>query len=113
MSYHRDDVKAPRVAGIALKAFVSALESPAGPVLLEKLVKDSGIQAWRELSPGDAPPLQCPLPHPAAATEQQTPVEQAARAIAAAPTSSRETISKYAAAYRGGLDPLAVIRKAH
>lgn len=113
MSYHRDDVKAPRVAGFALKAFVSALESAAGPVLLEKLVKDSGIQAWRELSAGDAPPVQCPLPHPPAAAEQQTAVEQAARAIAAAPPSSRETVAKFAAAYRGGLDPLQVIRKAH
>src|SRR4051812_49784258 len=100
MSYHRDDVKAPRVAGIALKAFVRALESAAGPVLLEKLVKDSGIQTWRELSPGDASPLQCPLPHPATPSEQQTSVEQAARAIAAAPASARQTISNFAAAYR-------------
>ena len=50
MSYHRDDVKAPRVAGLALKAFVGALESKVGPVLLEKLVKDSGIERWRERS---------------------------------------------------------------
>ena len=113
MSYHRDDVKAPRVAGIALKAFVSALESAAGPVLLEKLVKDSGIQAWRDLSPGDAPPVQCPLPHPAPPPEQQTSVEQAARAISAAPSSSRETVAKFAAAYRDGLDPVSVVRKTH
>jgi Asp-tRNA(Asn)/Glu-tRNA(Gln) amidotransferase A subunit family amidase len=113
MSYHRDDVKAPRVAGLALKAFVGALESSLGPVLLEKLVRDSGIDQWRQLSAGDAPPVQCPLPHPALPAEQQSATEQAARAIAAAPESRRETVARFAAAYRGGLDPVAVVRKLH
>lgn len=111
MSYHRNDVKAPRVSGFALKAFVSALESRVGPALLEKLVKDSGIQEWRELSPGEAPPVQCPLPHPPVPPGQHNPVEQAARALGAAPASSRETVAKFAAAYRGGADPLAVLRQ--
>ena len=113
MSYHRDDVKAPRVAGLALKAFVGALESRMGPVLLEKLVKDSGIDKWREKSAGDAPPIQCPLPHPASAGEAQTAYEQAARAASAAPPSKRETVARFAAAYRQGLDPVAVVRKLH
>jgi hypothetical protein len=30
MSYRRDDVKAPRLAGLALRAFVSAIEGPSG-----------------------------------------------------------------------------------
>ena len=112
MSYLRDDVKAPRVSGLALKAFVAALESGVGPVLLDKLVKDSGIDRWRELGV-DAPPLQCPLPHPAAGAEKQSAIEQAARAVAAAPSSNRETVARFAAAYRGGLDPVAVIRRVH
>ena len=113
MSYHRDDVKAPRVTGLALKAFVGALESGVGRVLLDKLVKDSGIDTWREKSAGDAPPLQCPLPHPAAPGEVHSAYEQAARAVAAAPESKRETVARFAAAYRGGLDPVAVVRKIH
>lgn len=113
MSYHRDDVKAPRVSGLALKAFVGALESSLGPVLLEKLVKDSGIEQWRKLSPGDAPPVQCPLPHPAPPPETQSAVEQAARAVAAAPSSNRETVARFAAAYREGHDPMNVVRKVH
>ncbi len=113
MSYHRDDVRAPRVAGLALKAFVGALESSVGPVLLEKLVKDSGIDTWRSLSPGDAPPVQCELPHPPVPSGKQSAIEQAARAIAASPVSSRETVARFAAAYKGGLDPLAVVRKVH
>lgn len=113
MSYHRDDVKAPRVSGLALKAFVGALESSVGPVLLDKLVKDSGIDTWREMSPGDAPALQCPLPHPPVPADAQSAFEQAARAVAAAPASKRETVARFAAAYRGGLDPVATIRKVH
>ena len=113
MSYHRDDVKAPRVAGLALKAFVGALESSVGPVLLDKLVKDSGIDRWRQKSAGDAPPLQHPLPHPASQAEAQSAYEQAARAVRAAPGSKHETVARFAAAYRGGLDPLAVVRKLH
>lgn len=113
MSYHREDVKAPRVAGLALKLFVGALESSLGPVLLDKLVKDSGIERWREASADEAPPVQCPLPHPAAPAERQSAVEQAARAIAAAPSSHRETVARFAAAYRAGLDPVSVVRRVH
>lgn len=113
MSYHRDDVKAPRVAGLALKAFVGALESSVGPVLLDKLVKDSGIDAWREKSAGEAPPVQCPLPHPASPGEKQSAVELAARAVATTPASQRETVARFVAAYKGGLDPVAVVRKVH
>lgn len=82
MSYQRQDVKAPRVAGLALKAFVRAIESGVGPVLLDKLISDSGIDQWRELSAGDAPPIQHPLPHPPSPGPQPSAVEQAARAIA-------------------------------
>ncbi|MFY2564517.1 amidase, partial [Corallococcus terminator] len=113
MAYQRNPVKAPRVSGLALKAFVNTLESGIGAPVLEKLVRDSGITAWRELPAGDAPPLQFPLPPGAPATEAQSPQEQAARAIAArAATPARETVGSFARAYReGGADPVAVARR--
>ena len=43
MTYQRNPVKAPRVSGMALKAFVNTLESGVGSVMLDKLVRDSGI----------------------------------------------------------------------
>ena len=74
MSYQRNPVKAPRVSGLALKAFVNTLESAVGSPVLEKLVRDSGIDRWRELSAGDAPPLQYPLPPGAPAAAVQRPM---------------------------------------
>ncbi|WP_408891027.1 amidase [Myxococcus faecalis] len=113
MSYQRNPVKAPRVSGLALKAFVNTLESAVGSPVLEKLVRDSGIDRWRELSAGDAPPLQYPLPPGAPATEPQSPTEQASRAILAQPvTPERETVGAYVRAYReGGADPVSVARR--
>ncbi|MFY1825709.1 amidase [Myxococcus fulvus] len=113
MSYQRNPVKAPRVSGLALKAFVNTLESAVGSPVLEKLVRDSGIDRWRELSAGDAPPLQYPLPPGVPAAEPQSSTEQAARAIAAQPvTPQRETVGAYVRAYReGGADPVSVARR--
>jgi Asp-tRNA(Asn)/Glu-tRNA(Gln) amidotransferase A subunit family amidase len=113
MTYLRNPVKAPRVSGVALKAFVNTLESGIGSVLLDKLVRDSGIEQWRELPAGDAPPIQYPLPHGAPATEPQPALEQAARAIAAAPAQTeRETVAAYVRAYREGTaEPVAVARR--
>ncbi|MGE6756858.1 amidase [Corallococcus interemptor] len=116
MTYRRAPVKAPRLSGMALKAMVNTLErGGVGPALVEKLMRDSGIEAWRELSAGDAPPIQYPLPPGAPAAETQTPVEQAARAVAASPvTPERETVAAFARAYReGSTDPVAVTRKVH
>lgn len=115
MTYQRNPVKAPRVSGMALKAFVNTLESGVGSVVLEKLVRDSGIDHWRELSAGDAPPVQLPLPHGAPGAEPQAPSEQAARAVAAAPVQpERETVAAFARAYReGSADPVSVVRRVH
>ncbi len=115
MTYQRTPVKAPRVSGLTLKAFVNTLESGIGPVMLDKLVRDSGIERWRELSPGDAPPIQYPLPHGSPAAEAQPPQEQAARAIAAAPVQpERETVATYVRAYRERqADPVTVVRRIH
>ncbi|MHA7627847.1 amidase [Corallococcus sp. M7] len=116
MTYRRAPVKAPRLSGMALKAMVNTLErGGVGPALVEKLMRDSGIEQWRELSAGDAPPVQYPLPPGAPPSESQTPVEQAARAVAASPvTPKRETVAAFARAYRdGSTDPVAVTRKVH
>jgi Asp-tRNA(Asn)/Glu-tRNA(Gln) amidotransferase A subunit family amidase len=100
---------------MALKALVNTMESGIGSVVLDKLVKDSGIEHWRELSPGDAPPLQHPLPHGPPPAEPQHPSEQAARAIAASPAQpERETVAAYGRAYReGGMDPITVVQRLH
>ncbi|RUO91013.1 amidase [Corallococcus sp. AB018] len=116
MTYRRAPVKAPRLSGMALKAMVNTLErGGVGPALVEKLMRDSGIEPWRELSAGDAPPIQYPLPPGAPPSESQTPVEQAARAAAASPVTPRqETVAAFARAYRdGSTDPVAVTRKVH
>ncbi|NNC18819.1 amidase [Corallococcus exiguus] len=116
MTYRRAPVKAPRLSGMALKAMVNTLErGGVGPALVEKLMRDSGIEQWRELSAGDAPPIQYPLPPGAPPSESQTPVEQAARAAAASPVTPRqETVAAFARAYRdGSTDPVAVTRKVH
>ncbi|WAM23906.1 amidase [Myxococcus sp. NMCA1] len=115
MTYQRNPVKAPRVSGLALKAFVNALESGVGSVMLDKLTRDSGIERWRELPAGDAPPLQFPLPQGTPATEPQTPTEQAARAIAASSSPpERESVAAYVRAYReGATDPVAVVNRIH
>nr|WP_244239147.1 amidase [Corallococcus carmarthensis] len=101
---------------MALKAMVNTLErGGVGPALVEKLMRDSGIEQWRELPAGDAPPIQYPLPPGAPPSESQTPVEQAARAVAASSVEpKRETVAAFARAYRdGSTDPVAVARKVH
>ncbi|NOK17573.1 amidase [Corallococcus carmarthensis] len=116
MTYQRAPVKAPRLSGMALKAMVNTLErGGVGPALVEKLMRDSGIEQWRELPAGDAPPIQYPLPPGAPPSESQTPVEQAARAVAASSVEpKRETVAAFARAYRdGSTDPVAVARKVH
>ncbi|MCP3097418.1 amidase [Myxococcus sp. K15C18031901] len=115
MAYQRNPVKAPRVSGFALRAFVNTLESGLGAPVLEKLVRDSGITAWRDTSPGDAPPLQHPLPPGAPATQDESPVQQAARAIATQPRPpERETVGAYVRAYQEGrAEPVAVVRRIH
>ncbi|RKH65880.1 amidase [Corallococcus llansteffanensis] len=116
MPYQRPPVKAPRLSGVALKALVNTLErGGVGPVLVEKLMRDSGIDSWRELSAGEAPPLQYPLPPGAPPAEPQTPEAQAARAVAASPVApKRETVAAFARAYRdGATDPVAVVHRIH
>lgn len=117
MTYHRDPVKAPRVAGMALRAFVGALESGAiGPSLLKKLVTDSGIERWRAADPGaQASPIQVPLPFPPASGEPPATAQQlAARAAKLPAKPGLDTVAAFGEAYRGGkTDPVSVVRRLH
>lgn len=117
MKYTRDSVKAPRVSGVALKAFVSALESAIGPVLVDKLVTDSGIDRFRATSAGLASPIQVPLPlgrEPAETADAATLAQRAVQAPSAIPGVKLETVAAFHAAYqRGETDPVRVIRRLH
>lgn len=117
MRYTRDPIKAPRVSGVALKAFVSALESAVGPVLLNKLVTDSGITRFRQMSAGTASPIQVPLPlgpAPTEAADGPTLAKRALDAHASAGSAKLETAAAFRAAYQGGgTDPVRVVRKLH
>lgn len=117
MRYVRDSVKAPVVSGFALKAFVSALESGVGPVLINKLITDSGIGRFREASAGNASPIQVPLPlgaEPTGVTEPKALAEAALAAAANVPGDKLETIAAFREAYRSNTsDPSRVVRRLH
>jgi Asp-tRNA(Asn)/Glu-tRNA(Gln) amidotransferase A subunit family amidase len=106
-TYRRDPVKAPRVAGLALKAFVAALESPAGGPVADKLLADSGFLRFRAM-PVDAPPLPPALPHPQPLPAAAAPEAMASAAVAADAPNDRETVAAFGRAYREGLSPLTV-----
>ncbi len=115
MTYQRDPVKAPRLAGVALRAFVSAMESPVGAVLVDKLVKDSGIERFRERDAGHGSPLQVPLPHPPSPGPVQSGEAWAQVAAAlprVAPGARLETAAEFTKAYREGTSsPVQVVRE--
>ncbi len=109
--YHRDPVKAPRVKGLALKAFVAALESPLGDVVIAKIMADSGFVRFRDQDPGAVPPLQFPLPHPDPLPKGGKPQEMAAAVVdATSPAGAEgpETVARFVAAYREGASPVDV-----
>jgi Asp-tRNA(Asn)/Glu-tRNA(Gln) amidotransferase A subunit family amidase len=115
MKYERPPVRAPRLSGIPLKAFVSALESSAGNLLAAKLTDDSGLGIFRRASPGDASPIQVPLPWPEkvpATTDPPAMAERAIRAPSVAKGDKLETIAEFVHAYTSGAaDPVEVFRR--
>src|SRR3954463_8121383 len=83
-TYQRQAVVAPRVHGTPLKLFVSALESGiTAETLLGKLVKDSGIEQFRNPPAGHASPIQFPLPLDASAPASAPRAVDVAQAAAA------------------------------
>jgi Asp-tRNA(Asn)/Glu-tRNA(Gln) amidotransferase A subunit family amidase len=116
MSYRRDDVKAPRLSGLALRAFVSTIEGPFGGPLLQKLLRDSGIEAFRSQSAGSAPSSAPALPHPAPPAPQELVSREALaqRASAASKGTSLETVAAFGKAYASGAtSPVQVIARLH
>lgn len=110
-TYRRDPVKAPRVSGLALKAFVAALESPAGGPVADKLLADSGFQRFRAQPSGNFPPLAPALPHPSPVPTSASSTDLAASAIAADAPNDRETVAAFARAYRDGVSPSQVAER--
>jgi Asp-tRNA(Asn)/Glu-tRNA(Gln) amidotransferase A subunit family amidase len=118
MTYHRPPVKAPRLSGLPLKAFVGALESVVGPILIDKLVTDSGFSTFLATPAEGASPVQMPLPPGPPPAEPQSPTDLAARAAAAgtapfAGLARLQTVAAFAQAYRDGADPPSVVRRLH
>ncbi len=114
--YHRPDVKAPKLSGLALRAFIGAIDSPAGDVVVGKMLAANGVPEFLEKDPGHAGPIQVPLPFPPAPAEAPgTAAEQAMRATRL-PRVARgerlETVASFNDAYRAGkADPVAVARR--
>ncbi len=112
-NYSRDPVKAPRVKGLALKAFVAALESPAGGALVDKLIADSGFLRFRAKDAGTHPPLQAPKPHPSPLPVAGKPYDMAAAAVDAVSghksASGTESVADYVKAYKDGASPVDVV----
>lgn len=112
MSSSKESVKAPRLSGVALKAFVAAVESPLRNVLLDKLTTDSGIAAFRDAKV-TTPPTQVALPHGPAPKETLSSTALIDRALAATGPSG-ETAAAFREAYKTKrLDPPQVARRAH
>jgi Asp-tRNA(Asn)/Glu-tRNA(Gln) amidotransferase A subunit family amidase len=114
-TYRRDVVAAPVLKGIALKAYVTAIESPAGSALLGKLLADSGFQRFREADPGHTSPIQIALPWPEHTPKGQNPMAMADEATSLAQVTRGprlETVGEFARAYKSGsITPSAVVAK--
>lgn len=112
-TYTRDPVKAPRVKGIALKAFVAALESPAGGAIVDKLIADSGFLRFRAKDAGSNPPLTVPTKLPSPLPAPGKPYEMAAAAVDAVsaqkPNPGCESVASFVKAYKDGASPVDVV----
>ncbi len=104
MTYDLARLKAPRLAGGALKAFTLAIESPLQGLLLGKLFADAGITAWRN-APVDAVPSVAPaLPRPSTWEGTSEPIDLAAAAGDSRPAQGFrfECAADFTDAYREG-----------
>ena len=122
MGYERAPLKAPKVAGGALKLVAKLAESSlTGPGLAKKMMRDARISIIRDLPADEACPVHPPLlaagpegPPPAPADWTNTDVLAAAAALPAseAPGFSFETAGDFVTAYtEGRTDPEAVAER--
>ncbi len=117
-TYTRRPVAAPRLSGVALRAFVSAVESSAlGPALLTKLLRDSGLDEFRDTPAAHSSPIQVPLPLDLQAPAPRPASLLAAEAVAApqvAQGKHLQTVAAFSEAYRNGkTDPVQVMQMLH
>jgi len=63
-TYQRTPIVTPKIGGIALRAFISAIESPVGPMVVQKLTVGNGLDTFRETSAEHHSPIQITLPVP-------------------------------------------------
>lgn len=114
--YSRKPVLAPKLSGVPLRAFVSALESGAlGGPLLGKVTHDSGLDEFRATPAPGGTTTQVPLPLDASAPAAPRPgAELAAEAVALPPVAKGvplQTVAAYGDAFRDGkLDPVQAAR---
>jgi Asp-tRNA(Asn)/Glu-tRNA(Gln) amidotransferase A subunit family amidase len=118
MTYQLKRVKAPKLKGLALRAFTGLMESRLSrPLLLPGLLKNSGMNEFRELQPTAVPTM---YPRGAAASGAQAPIEGTALADKTAKGATQPatqcfqhpSIIDYARAYRNGAaSPNAVARR--
>ena len=102
MSYQRNPVTAPTLRGTPLRLFVETLESPLGRSVLRKIASANGLERFREESAGGAPPTQVPLPHPPDIPAAPADPLAMAAEVAGDSAGSRETVARFARAYRSG-----------
>jgi Asp-tRNA(Asn)/Glu-tRNA(Gln) amidotransferase A subunit family amidase len=96
-----------------MKAFVSALESPIGGMLLDKVTADSGFLRFRSLDAGTASPLPPHLPHPSPLPSTNTPHALAATALTtdAGTHTHGESVATFVGAYAEGANPVDVVTR--
>jgi Asp-tRNA(Asn)/Glu-tRNA(Gln) amidotransferase A subunit family amidase len=82
MPYDLTSVKVPRLAGAGLKLFASLMEGAAGKLLLPKLLRDAGIEAFRQREPEAAPTLLPVVPPDEIVATYSVTGSELARALA-------------------------------
>lgn len=99
------DVRSPRLAGLALRAFVGLVENPVtGPVVAAQMIRQLGLARLRE-TVAEGSSLLATLPHPPEETADDV---DPASLSGASPWTD---IAAYAEAYRSGHSPESVAEK--
>jgi Asp-tRNA(Asn)/Glu-tRNA(Gln) amidotransferase A subunit family amidase len=106
VSYDLQTVRAPRLAGFALNAMASLLENPVTAALIRpKLLKDTGIEAFRRANLFEPPSVVPTLPRAGKLADAVEASVDLPALVASAPKGrgfSFETISDFGRAYREG-----------